>query len=873
MSLAPGVRLGPYHVLAPLGAGGMGEVWSARDTRLDRVVALKVLPPAFTATPDRVSRFAREARVLAQLRHPGIAAVHSFEEIDGRPILVMELAEGDTLAHRMARGPLPLAEAVSLARQIAEALEAAHEKGIVHRDLKPANVKVSPAGKVKLLDFGLAKAWASDSDAGVAVESALTETTPGVILGTVSYMPPEQARGLPVDRRADVWSFGVVLFEMLTGRRLFDGETRFDVLASVLTRDPDFTLLPEETPENVRRVLRRCLVRDAANRLHDIADARLELAETDGPSSAGPPSRGPASQAPASPAPSAASAVSGAPRSRSALLALVAALLLLTAAGSAFLTKRLVRKEPPVFRNISWAHGDVFSARLTPDGQNVVYSAAFDGRPLALYTARLDALEARVLDVPAGDVAGISQNGELAFLEGRRNTGSWKRVGTLMQVSLSGGSPRPVLGEVYAADIAPDGASFAVVRDAGPGQQLEYPVGTVLHRSTGWISHPRISKDGERVAFFDHDVDGDDLGSVSIANRKGPGTVQRLSPQLDYSQGLTWSPSGEEVWATCYRVEEGAILQAFSPSRPPRVLLRIPSTARILDAGADGRILLTYDDTHVELEGKLAGDGAIRSYSWWRASFVTGISHDGTLFAGDGAMSLARGGNVAFSRRAGGAPPVRLGDGAAAGVSADASTVFLAAASRTRLTAVPTGPGEPREFDLGTAELSITGTRSLSATTDGKLLAFTGRAKGGDLRGFLLDLESGASRPVTPEGIDEVLLSPDGQSIAGVARGKGIVVFPIAGGEGAPLAGTANGELPGAWDGSSRSLFVWDRRIPVQIQRVDLATGVRRLALEVAPRDPSGVLYAHVRFTPDLRYFLLRFRRHTSYLAVVTGVD
>jgi hypothetical protein len=349
--------------------------------------------------------------------------------------------------------------------------------------------------------------------------------------------------------------------------------------------------------------------------------------------------------------------------------------------------------------------------------------------------------------------------------------------------------------------------------------------------------------------------------------------VQRLSPQLDYSQGLTWSPSGKEVWATCYRVEEGAILQAFSPSRPPRVLLRIPSTARILDAGADGRILLTYDDTHVELEGKLAGDSAIRSYSWWRASFVTGISHDGSLFAGDGAMSLARGGNVAFYRRPGGTPPVRLGDGAAAGVSADGRTVFLAPASRTRLTAVPTGPGEPREFDLAPAELSVTGTRSLSVSADGKLLAFTGRAKGGDLRGFLLDLESGASRPVTPEGIDEVLLSPDGQSIAGVARGKGIVVFPVAGGDGAPLAGTAKGELPVAWDGSSRALFVWDRRIPVQIQRVDLTAGTRSLALEVAPRDPSGVLYAHVRFTPDLRYFLLRFRRHTSYLAVVNGVD
>lgn len=283
MTLSAGSRLGPYEIVSPLGAGGMGEVWRAHDARLGRSVAIKVLPQTFASDAERLARFRREAQVLAALNHPHIAAIYGLEESSGVEALVLELVEGDTLAEKLARGPLPMDEGLSIAHQIAEALEAAHERGIVHRDLKPANVKLTPDGKVKVLDFGLAKALAGDSsspDVSRSPTITAAATQAGVVIGTAAYMSPEQARGRSVDKRADIWAFGATFWEMLTGRRLFEGETVSDVLAAVLRQEVDFAVLPAETPSGVIRLLHRCLERDPKSRLHDIADARLEIEES-----------------------------------------------------------------------------------------------------------------------------------------------------------------------------------------------------------------------------------------------------------------------------------------------------------------------------------------------------------------------------------------------------------------------------------------------------------------------------------------------------------------------------------------------------------------------------------------------------------------
>jgi hypothetical protein len=388
MTLPAGTRLGSYEIVSPLGAGGMGEVYRARDSKLRRDVAIKILPEAVADDPERLARFQREAQVLASLNHPHIAAIYGLEKSGNVEALVLELVEGETLGERIAAGPLPIEEALAIARQIADALEAAHEKGIVHRDLKPANVKITPQGKVKVLDFGLAKALTGDpSSPDITHSPTLTAaaTQAGVVIGTAAYMSPEQARGKAVDKRADIWAFGAVLYEMLCGHKAFEGETVSDTLAAVLRADIDWAALPRETPSSVRRVLRRCLDREPKTRFRDIADARIEMDET-------------------AQEPSTAVAVAPAPSSRARLWPLAAAALLVLAALGRW-RALTPASAPPVATRLSLvlASGDQLPydqepiLALSRDGRQIAYVAERAGTP-ALYLRALDAAEARLIE-------------------------------------------------------------------------------------------------------------------------------------------------------------------------------------------------------------------------------------------------------------------------------------------------------------------------------------------------------------------------------------------------------------------------------------------------------------------------------------------
>jgi serine/threonine-protein kinase len=568
LALSAGTRLGPYEILAPLGAGGMGEVYRARDTKLGRDVAIKVLPPEVARDPDRLARFQREAQLLASLNHPHIAAIHGLEEADGSPFLVLELVEGEDLAGRMKRGPIPVDETLDLAKQMAEALEEAHDKGIVHRDLNPANVKLTLGGKVKVLDFGLAKALASERTEGSAGEPSQSPTmsaratAAGVILGTAAYMSPEQARGMPVDKRADIWAFGVVVFEMLTGQRLFTGEDVSDTLASILKEEPDWTLLPLNTPRKLSDLLHRCLRKDARNRLRDIGDARIEIEDALSGAPEG------VSVVPAAAKPES--------RWRQAIPWILVGLMVAVALGLYSQRRpaeapQLVRTSivPPSGQRIGWPD-------ISPDGTRIVYTAlegaADDGR---LYLRHLGGQEATPIPgtergmspffSPDGEWIGFVADGQLkkvgvdgvgavALSEANRFGGSWGRDGTMVFT------------------LEETGSGLVRIRDDGGTPEVL----TTLDADRQETSHlwPQVLPNGKAVLFS---AWSGGFGEGSIFVQSLSSGERRFLAQGDHAHYL---PTGHLV------LQRGGSLYAmpFDPERLEVTSTGVPVQAGVLPA-------------------------------------------------------------------------------------------------------------------------------------------------------------------------------------------------------------------------------------------------------------------------------------------------
>ena len=538
MALAAGTRIGVHEIVALLGAGGMGEVYRARDTKLGRDVALKILVPSLTANADRLARFAREARLLASLNHPHIGSIYGFEDAGGAPALVLELVEGETLGDRVRRGPLPLPEALAVARQIADALDAAHASGIIHRDLKPSNIKITRDGMVKVLDFGLAKALAADpSERDPLTSSTLTlgATIPGAILGTAAYMSPEQARGQAVDKRTDVWAFGCVLFEMLTGSSAFGRETVTDTIAAVIRAEPEWTSLPAETPGSIRRLLARCLQKDARRRLHDIADARIELED--------------AMATPAEPAPV------PAPRrwSRLALSALslgiVMALVFLWAARDRF--GGPAATPPPESRatRLTDLSGLEESPAISPDGRSVAFSAGVAGKRQLFVQLIAGGAPLQITRDPVDHESprwSPDSSSILYFSPAVSGT----LQGSIWQVPALGGVPRRVVNSVGGADVSQTDGRLALFRLAKEAVQLvtapldssRFDVVAEFAPATYYL-YPRWSPDGRWIAF----QRGDGIRfDVFVAPAAG-GKPRQLTHENNMMSGFAWLPDSTAI--------------------------------------------------------------------------------------------------------------------------------------------------------------------------------------------------------------------------------------------------------------------------------------------------------------------------------------
>jgi Tol biopolymer transport system component len=840
----------------------MGEVWKARDTRLGREVAIKMLPSELSSEPDRLSRFEQEARSASALNHPNIVTVYDVGQADGVSYIAMELVEGKTLRELLVPGALPTKQILRIAIQVAEGLSRAHAVGIVHRDLKPENVMVSRDGFLKILDFGLAKLTVPESGVMSSLPTTAQEQTrPGSVLGTVGYMSPEQTGGQPVDFRSDQFSLGSILYEMATGRKAFQRTTPVDTLSAILHDDPaPIASINPETPAPFRWIVERCLAKDPEERYASTRDLARELAGVrDHLSEAG---------------------VSGEtitalpPRPRRRLWPALMGVALLIAAGVAgfFAGQRAGKSPPASFRRLTFRRGYVFSARFAPDGQTVVYGASWNGMPVQLFSTRPGSPESLPFSLPSADVLSISSSGELALCLGRHFIDSWESMGTLAQVPISGSAPREVLENVLAADWAPDGVNLAVVRQVGARMSLEFPVGNRLYETSGWISHPRVSPAGDTVAFIDHPLRGDDAGILALVDRAG--RRKALSESWNSVQGVAWSPGGKEIWFTATPFGGMVRRTLYGVTAAGRRRVIAESAGTLHDVSRDGRVLLARDSVRGRMVVLPPGETRERDLSWLDGTMPVSISTDGTTLLFFEAIEGGGGTGTVYVRKTDGSPPVRLGEGYALALSPDKRSALATPMSFSQLTLLPTGAGQARRLERGPIESY----QSAKFLPDGKRILFAGSERGRRARLYVQDLAGRAPRPVTAEGAGAgfhgVVVSPDGRFATGPAPGSGFARYPLEGGSPLPIEGLAEGEVPVQWSADGRSLFVYRiADVPARIFRLDLTTGRRELWRELVPPDLAGTSdIGNVQITPDGRAHAYYYGQVLSDLYLVEGL-
>jgi serine/threonine protein kinase len=697
-----GKILGHYRVLEKIGSGGMGEVYRASDQRLERDVALKILKPSLANDPDRLRRFEQEARAAAALSHSSIVAIYDIGMHDGKPYIVSELLEGQTLRERLINGPVPRRQAADWAGQIAQGLMAAHEKRIVHRDLKPENLFITNHGRIKILDFGIAKLttseFLSEADSAAAAASMTTQTKVGSVLGTVAYMSPEQLRGKAVDQRSDLFSLGAILYEMLTGRRAFSGETQVDTLTAILKEDPpEMTGDGQDIPFAFEQVARHCLEKEPENRFQSARELAFALSTL--------------SEATTSKQIAVLTRRKG--RARTWLLLATAALLV--AALAIFFGSWLGPVPNPEFSRVTFERGTVYSARFTPDGRSVLYGASWNGRPLQIYSTIPDSLMARPLGLTSAYLLSLSRTNELALtMHGRPGSRLEFEGGMLARSPMINGTPREILQDVAWADWSPDG-NLAVVHHLNGRDNLEYPVGKVLYQTSGALSNIRFSPHGDRIAFLDHPDRWDPSGSVQVSDLAGNRTT--LSSDWDWESGLAWSPQGNEVWFTALKSgSSNRSLWAVSLSGKQRKVLTVPGGFTLQDIASDKRILATIDNERLAMEwsGK---DKQVRDLSWYDWSIAKDISPDGqsVLFeeGAQGSEPVGPDGAVAI-RNVDGSPPIRLATGTAHTLSPDGKWAISASQSGpAQLTMLAVGPGPSRQIVLPGLERVQFGTHFL----------------------------------------------------------------------------------------------------------------------------------------------------------------
>ncbi len=846
MALVAGSHLGPYEVLAPIGAGGMGEVYRALDPRLGREVALKVLPADRASDAERLRRFESEARAVAALSHPHILAIHDVGRAEGLAYVVFELLEGQTLRQKLEHGALAPRKAVEYAVQICRGLAVAHARGIVHRDLKPENLFLTREGEIKILDFGLAKL--AESPFGPAKpDDVPTRTAPGLVMGTLGYMSPEQARGAEADARSDLFAVGAILYEMLTGKRAFAGESAADTLSAILHRDPP-EIATAEGPiaPGLERVVRRCLEKDPEERFQGARDLAFALEALSGTSGVG----------------------GGAPEPRgrrarwaTAVIGVASAAALV---GLGLLAGRARWQRPlPTITQLTYEHGMMGAARFAPDGRTVVFSALWDGKPSEVFQMRLEDLEPRSLGLVGARLLSVSSTAELAILLARPGDASGIGLGTLARVPLSGGVARQVLENVVAADWSPDGRELAVIRKDAWYQpaRLEYPIGTVLLPAlTGFACcDVRVSPRGDRVAVSF----GQGVLVVDRSGRQQPLTAPPIA------LGLAWDRDGDALW-----ISGGASLWArglwrLALDRKPREVYRVTGSLYLHDVAGDGRMLVHHGYERQTVRAKPPGDAQERDIP------ISGVGSPIEL-SGDGSQLLTDEGTrsrVGYLHPTKGGPGTRLVTDFARLLCLSPGGRWVLVSPRSKpngLTLVPAGPGEARE--IPTNFESLFSTHFLDEARIGTFAAERGRPP----RVWVRDLAGGDWRAVTPEGVSGQWVRLPQEEVIGVDPARGTYAgYPLKGGPPRVVPWVIPTDLvsPGGVSADGRFGFVYRNAVPLVLERLDLETGEHRPWRELQPESRTGVaLIGLPILRPDADAYAYTYLRVLQHLSLVEGV-
>ena len=867
-----GQQIGSYKILSLLGTGGMGQVYQALDSRLGRKVALKLLPSEFNRDPERVRRMEREARTASALNHPNIVTIYEMGESGGMVYIVMELVDGKTLREVLAAGSVPIKRILHLATQVADGLAKAHEAGIVHRDLKPENLMITKDGLVKILDFGLAK-MAPQIGTGEGTETlSATGTEPGVILGTVGYMSPEQASGQVVEFRSDQFSLGAILYEMVTGKRAFQRSTAAETLSAIIREEPEaLAAANPKAPVPLRWVVERCLAKDPRERYgstwdlaRELKSVRDHLSELGSPESAAVP------------------IVMTSARVRhwraTGQIILGVVLLAVFSFISFYAGKDVAGKQvPPTFHRLTFRHGNITGARFAPDGQTVIYGASFGGKASDLYMTRPESPESRSLGLQDSSIFSISPSGEMAIALNCSLNWSHCR-GTLARVPFTGGAPKEIKEDVFCADWSPDGSLLGVVNQAKGRISLEYPLGKVLYETPGWIFGMHISPRGDQIAFIDCPILGDTAGSICLLDLAGK--KKALSTGWKILEGAAWTAGGDEIWFSGTREGRGGghSLYAVTPSGKEREVLKSPSSTYLADISRDGRKVLLVRNTPRASMISLTSSNPTeeRDLAWFDYSTVADLSADGKTLLfyewGEG----VRGTHTVYLRKTDGSDAVRLGEGKALALSPDGN--WALAVQQTlppQLVLLPTGPGEQRSLPRGSIQEY---SHWAAWSPDGTRIFFSDSEVGHRPRTYVQDIGGGDPRPITTEGMKGTLLSPDGRQIAAIGRYGEYYLCPVEGGEPRAIEGLEEGDGLLQWSADGKSLFVRGAGdFVLKIYKLDLASGRRELWKTLRPPDPAAVIDVatdpgQVRITPDGKYYVYTSWTQVAELFLAEGL-